>query len=337
MPPTLPTDPRRPLIVRIRNWVGDVILGIPALLLLERQGYDLHIVARAKWAPSLMAGHGWPVHVQPASLGEKVKQLRTLRRQLRAIDPGFDRRENAIVLPQSLSSALEMRLAGLKAVGYGQEGRSPLLARSERITYGGHALIAYWTLALKFLRRDEPPPAQVGWRITAAKQAEADALLEGHGLQPGYLMICPFAGGVATSRKLNKKWPAFPDFLRQARRELGLPIVVYPGPGEDAEARERYPDALLLQGADLGVYGGLLRRAALVVANDTGPAHMAAALDARLLSVLGPTFPEQWSPWGPGVQVIRKPQPPEGTAWPAVDEVMEQVRRLLGESRGVLA
>jgi heptosyltransferase-2 len=29
----------RPLIVRLRNWVGDVILGVPALLLIERHGY----------------------------------------------------------------------------------------------------------------------------------------------------------------------------------------------------------------------------------------------------------------------------------------------------------
>ena len=39
----------RPLIVRLRNWVGDVILGVPALQLLQSQGYELHLVGKG-WA-----------------------------------------------------------------------------------------------------------------------------------------------------------------------------------------------------------------------------------------------------------------------------------------------
>jgi heptosyltransferase-2 len=320
----------KPLIVRVRNWVGDVVLGLPALRLLEQHGYSLHIVARGKWAPSLLAGYPWPVHVQPKKLTERVAQLRSIRDECTRLDPGFRQRENAFVLPQSFSSALEMRLAGLKAVGYGQEGRSPLLARSEKVTYGGQALRSYWDLACKFLRVDGGPPAHIDFQLNAAKAAEADALLAAHGIAPGYVMICPFAAGLATERKLEKKWPGFPEFVRRATAELGRPLVVYPGPGEHEQAKQMYPDARMLEGADLAVYAALLKRASMVVANDTGPGHMAGALGQPVLSVLGPTVAHQWAPYGPRVHVVQHPQPPEGaTVWPGVDEVMAEARRLL--------
>ena len=96
----------RPLVVRIRNWVGDVVLGLPALQLLQSQGFQLHIVARGKWAPALLAGYDWPVLVQPSGLRNKVAQLRDLGRQCQALDPGFTQRENAFLLPVDRKSVV---------------------------------------------------------------------------------------------------------------------------------------------------------------------------------------------------------------------------------------
>ncbi len=320
----------RPIIVRIRNWVGDVVLGLPALRLIESHGYAPQIVARGKWAPALLAGEGWPVHVQPARLADKLAQLRSLREDCRRLDPGFNRRENALSMPESFSSALELRLAGLRAVGYAKEGRSPLLARAEPITLGGHALISYWELACRFLRIELPPPADVGLRVVPAKADEAARLLAAAGITGHCVLICPFAAGLATAKKLNKKWPAFAEFVVRAPAELGLPLVVYPGPGEHAQARELYPAATMIDGSDLSVYAALLKSADLVVANDTGPGHMAAALGTPLLSVLGPTIAVQWAPWGSRVTVVQKPQTDDDGAWPTADEVLAAARQSLG-------
>jgi len=306
----------RPLIIRLRNWVGDVILGVPALQLLQSHGYAPQLVGKG-WAKALLAGHGWPTHSRPATLRERVQQLRELRRQARAIDSGFDRRENALVLPTSFSGALEMRLAGLRAVGYAQEARGILLARSEPITYGGHALTSYWELACRFLHIDALPPATIDLKTLPADQQQADALLAGHGLRPGFVVICPFAGG--QFEKQDKTWPAFPAFT-QALLQRGHQVIACPGPDEDRIISEQHPGVKLLPGVKLGVYGGLLRRAALVVSNDTGPAHLAAAVVAPVLSVLGPTKPEQWAPWGPTVTVVRR-----WPDWPTVDEVLSRV------------
>jgi heptosyltransferase-2 len=315
----------RPLIVRLRNWVGDVILGVPALNLLASHGYQLQLVGKG-WAPALLAGQGWPTHVRPSTWRERVRQLRALRQAARALDSSFDARENALVLPTSFSGALEMRLAGLRAVGYRQEARGFLLARSEPITYGGHALISYWELACRLLRIDKAPPESIGLKVAAADIERADALLHEHRIQPGFVVICPFAGG--TFEKLDKTWPHFPAFA-QALLASGRQLIACPGPGEEALLRERYPGVTSLEGVKLGPYGALLKRAALLVSNDTGPGHLAAAVGGRVISVLGPTKPEQWAPWGPTVTIVQRPQPPQRTVWPEVDEVMERVRAVL--------
>ncbi len=328
--PTPPATSRGPLVVRIRNWVGDVVLGLPALRLLEAHGFDMHIVARGKWAPSLLAGYRWPVIVQPAPLGAKVRQLRKLRTQCMQRDPGFAQRENAFVLPVSFSSALELRLAGLHAVGVAKEGRSPLLARAEPWARQGHELERYWDIACRFLRVQAPPPRDIDFQVAPAKAEEASKLLATAGIAADFVVICPFAAGrAATADKALKKWPGFAEFARQASARLGLPLVVYPGPAEHDEARQLYPTARVLEGADLAVYAAVLQRAALVVANDTGPAHMAAALGRPVISVLGPTDAARWAPWGPGVTVLQSCAGSTVTAWPSAEAGLDLAQRLL--------
>lgn len=311
----------RPLIVRLRNWVGDVILGVPALQLLQAHGYQPVLVGKG-WAPALLAGEGWPVHQRPEGLRARAAQLRALRREALALDAGFDRRDNAMVLPTSFSSALEMRLGGLKAVGYAQEARGLLLRRAEPITYGGHALTSYWGLACRFLGIDQAPPDRIALKTTPADQASADALLATLGIRPGFIVVVPFAGGLF--EKQDKTWPAFADCSRELLRS-GRDVLACPGPGEDAIIERDHPGVRALPGVKLGVYGGLLRRAALVISNDTGPAHLAAAVGTPVLSVLGPTKPEQWAPWGPQVRVLR-----HWPRWPTVDEAMACTEALLG-------
>ncbi len=313
------------VVVRLRNFVGDVVLSVPALRLLEQRGYRLQLIGKG-WARSLLEAEGWPVQVRPPKLGERVAQLRALRRAARVAEPDFHRRSlNAIAMPWSFSSALEMRLAGLKAIGFAHEGRGWLLKRAPAMPPRCHALMNYWQLANLFLQAEgqaiaPQPPASIDLKVSTAQQQQAAALLAAQGMGEGqrYVLLCPFASG--NFETLSKTWPHFKRFAALLA-EAGVTALLCPGPGgEEAHAREHYPTALALGGVSLGVYNALLQRAALVVANDTGPAHMAAAVGARLLSVLGPTEPEMWGPWGPNVEVLRR-QP----EWFSAEEVLQRV------------
>jgi heptosyltransferase II len=294
----------RPLLVRLRNWVGDVTLGVPALRRLAAAGYDLQLVGKG-FAKELLAGEGWPVHTLPATARERVALLRSLRSTAAAADADLGRRLNAVCLPYSFSSALELRFAGWRALGHAAEGRSLLLARAVRRPKGLHAIEEYGQVADALLAPAPAvlPPQRIDLAVSPAHRAQAAALMREHGLAPGFVMICPFAGG--TFEKLDKRWPDFPAFLNTAQAQTAQRRwVICPGPGEEDEARSHYRGALCLPGVRLGALAALLQQAALMVSNDTGPGHIAAAVGTPVLSVLGPTDPDLWRAWGPQVRLL---------------------------------
>ena len=330
--PSMPT-PTRPLIVRLRNWVGDVTLGLPLLQRLANDGYALQLVGKG-WARDLLAGHGWPVHALPKTWRERVALLRRLRDEALAVDAGFGQRLNALCLPDSFSSALDFRCAGLRALGHANEGRSLLLGRAVPRQRGVHELRVYWQLGTALLGRDAAVPAYIGLRVSEAHRAEAMALRQAHGITPGAILICPFAGGTWSGQ--DKTWPDFAEFAQQALPRFGRSVVVCPGPGEEAMAHSQFGSAKVLTGVRLGAYAALLQDASLMVSNDTGPGHIAAAVGTPLVSVMGPSDPALWRPWGPLVQVVQPAQGAAGTAaWPEIAQVQAAVERVLTQAQPV--
>lgn len=312
----------RPLIIRLRNWVGDVVLSLPLLQRLQAAGYQLHLLGRP-WAQDLLAGQGWPVLPLAAEPRARIEQLRSLRQQSRAQDPGFDRRLNALVLPFSFSSAFEMRAAGLRALGYRHEGRRWLLGRSLPHHRGRHELALNWDLGSALLGQDAALPTQLQLQLAPWHESQAREVQARLSLRPGYVVLCPFAGG--TFEKLDKNWPLFPHLAGQALPPFGRDLLICPGPGDEERlAQASYPGCQVARGVDLGTYGALMRQASLVIANDTGPGHLAAAMGTPLLSILGPTDPARWAAVGPAVQLVRHPR-----GWPTLDEVMARAQPLL--------
>jgi heptosyltransferase-2 len=310
-----------PLVVRLCNWIGDVVLSLPALRLLETHGHELHLYGKG-WAPTLLSGTGWPVLVRDKTLATRVSQLKQLRGSLR--QASSQRRIAALAMPNSFSSALELRLAGFQVSGYARDGRSLLLARRLKPGSGQHAAESFWTLACEMTGQTLPMPERLALPIADTARAQGLRIAHEQAGSDGYICIAPFAAG--TVHKLPKKWPRFPEFVQQLARE-GLPILICPGPGEVEEARSLYPQARIVENVPLDAYAALLAGSRLVVANDTGPAHIAAAVGAPLISVLGPTKVEQWSPWGPNVTVLS--QRPD---WPALEDVLLTACRQLGQS-----
>ncbi len=286
---------------------------LPALERLQAAGFALTCVGKG-WSKSLLEAHGWPIHTYPKRLGERATLLKQIRQSL----PAAAQKDeiNAITFATSFSSALDMRLAGLKAFGYAVEGRSFLLKKTAPIVYGEHAMHSYWRLANQLLNENLAAPSHATLKVSDAAQLIAERALAEAKVGQGYVVAVPFAGG--TFEKLDKKWTHFAQFIERFAKETGRDVVLAPGPDEVALARERYPRATLLQNLALGPYAAVLRQASLVVSNDTGPGHMTASCGGNLLSVLGPTKVEQWGPLGQHVEIVQSY--PE---WPSVDRVME--------------
>ena len=321
----------QPFVVRLCNWIGDVVLSLPALRLLQAHGFDLHLYGKG-WAPALLSGYDWPVTVRADSFVDRVKQLAALKRSLAAAAPTTEPRVNALAMPNSFSSALELRMAGFRTSGYAYDGRRLLLAQAQPRPARGqqpHELETLWRLACGVLGEHLPAPADIEMRVSSGARRQIDDLVAARGWQQGFICLVPFSTGMVYGQ--SKKWPHFPALAAQLA-STGLPLVVCPGPGESDEARASYADAVVLDNIKLDAYAALLQRSRLVVANDTGPAHIAAAVGARLLSVLGPTRVERWGPWGANVTVLRRL-----SGWPSTADAKSAAERLLASEHQSLA
>ncbi len=301
------------LFVRLPNHVGDACMCLPALDALAADGRRLALVGRA-WTASLFAAYGWPVIALPQGM---VAQLRALRAAVRA-EPG---RPQGLLFTNSFSTAAHFALAGIAATGYARSARGALLTRAIAVPAGWagpmHTVEYYHALACAFTGRAVAVPPRLALRLTAAARQRAAALLDAAGVAPPFAVLCP----VATGRHHGqvKAWSGFEGVARHLLRR-GLPVVACPGPGERAAVQAAAPSATLLPETDLGTFAALLAASRLVVANDSGPGHVAAAAGAPLVSVFGVTDPIRTRPWGPRVRQVGSAR-----GWPESAEVLSAI------------
>ena len=114
----------------------------------------------------------------------------------------------------------------------------------------------------------------------------------------------------------NKRWPVahMRELAERLGAEPGVRVLLLWGPDEVHMARQIRDGlstrAILAPPTDLDELAALLRRASLVVANDTGPLHLSAALGTPTLGLFGPTPAARNRPYGPRCRGI---QSPDGT------------------------
>jgi heptosyltransferase-2 len=287
---SLPASPPARIVVRAPNWLGDVVLSLPALRDLRRNFPDarLEVLARASVLDLYRA------------VGEVdgLRESRGVREDAAALRGAFDA---ALLLPNSFGSALAPFLARVpERWGYATDGRAPLLTRAARVPRAalrGESECYYYRAML----------AGVGLRVSAAPDAS---------------LACPGAWGAAGKALLGeagpwiglapgasfggaKRWPperhaAVGEALA---RLAGARVVVVGGAAEramgEAMAGLIGPPALNLCGrTTLAELVGVLSRLSLLVCNDSGPMHVAAALGTPVVAVYGPTDWRETHPLG---------------------------------------
>jgi heptosyltransferase I len=132
------------------------------------------------------------------------------------------------------------------------------------------------------------------------------ATIESAGGSRRYIVLNP---GAAWS---NKRWPPdrFGALAAALRDRAGLPSLITWGPSErdlaESVARASSGAATLAPATSVSDLAVLMREAALVVSGDTGPLHIAAAMETPLVGLYGPTWPERNGPWDPHDVVISR-------------------------------
>jgi heptosyltransferase-2 len=291
------------LLVRLPNWLGDALMARPALHAIRAAGaVQMRAVGPAGLVALLAADGSWE---RADPWPEDGPGRLRLRKELRAWRP-----DAALVLPPSFSSALfAWRTGARRRAGFAHEGRSFLLTHALRRRPRGdeHLSHEYGRLAAALgLAAADPPPAP---RLAPPEAAlrEADALIARIGATGSPLALI----GPGATYGAAKRWPA-ERFAATARalRQRGFRVLVCGTAAERAtgEAVAAAADADLVAGATtLAGQAGLCARARVAVCNDSGLAHLAAAVGTHTVAVFGSTSSAWTAPLGAGVRVVQRP------------------------------
>lgn len=312
----------RLLVVRL-GAMGDVIHGIPAIAALRRAMPRLQVgwLIEERWS-ELLCAH--PLErMQPRSESKPlvdwvhVSNFRDWRNDLASGLTWYDMRgclrevramkyDIALDLQGAIRSATAARLSGAKTrIGPSEprEGPARMLYTRAVASQGAHVIEQAMSLASAVAGEDlayEPPafpqdPATESW---------ADRFHSSIGWKP-LAIVNPGAGWGA------KCWPVESyGAVAKALAERGMSVVINHGPQEEQLAqgvRDSSAGTAKPMKCSVGELIALSRRASLFVGGDTGPMHLAAALDVPVVALFGPTRPERNGPYATRSVVLRSP------------------------------
>jgi heptosyltransferase-2 len=286
-----------PLLLRIPNWLGDLVLALPVL---EAAARAPLVVLGPEPFRELVEPRFPSIRYLPVTRSRRWAQAGALR----ALRP-----RSALLLTESLSSALLAWLARVpERVGYGAEGRTPLLTRA--VPRAGPARSTGRTREYQALAEAAGlavASTAPSLRALPSEIEHAGALRRAAGLEDGvpYAAVAPGA-----SYGPAKQWgPERFAAVASALDARGVRSVLV-GADSDREATDRFrrapgaPAGLVdLTGrTSLGDLVGVLAGASLVLSNDSGVMHLAAALGRPTVAIFGSTSPVWTSAAAPWVE-----------------------------------
>ena len=305
------------VVVRGTNWVGDAVMTVPALRQLRRLFPNAHLtLATRSWAKGLFADVDYIddllVH-ESSGLRSVVQQVRAWRKR------EFDL---AVIFPNSLETALVASLARVPVrIGYATEGRQKLLTDPLPLPewrHSKHEVFYYLKLIaeLEWLVNHEQtfletqPDASL--EVSDARRSAAREFLRSYGVQTGDAPVVALCPGSINSRA--KRWPVerYAALADKLIERLNAKVLLV-GSAAEAEvsaavnAQMRHKAVDLTGKTSLAELVALLSLVDLLVTNDTGPAHIAAALGRPTLVIFGPTNPLTTRPFSPYGEIIREP------------------------------
>jgi len=354
--------PLRVLIVRI-GAMGDVVHTMPAVAALRKLHPDWRIgwAIEPAWRELLQAESevhdvAWRVAgrdsrkplvdvwtsvptrewkkrpVSPSTL----RDIAGLRRELRG-----DHYDLCVDMQGSMRSAIVGRMAGARVFAGPAKPREAQAAwfYGQKIGVSATHVVEQGCELLGAAVGETLRPAKVTLPVDSAAERWCDELLADVGER--FVLVAPTAGWGA------KQWP--PERygeVAKAMARAGFRTLVNAASVDDAVARRVMAAS---GGAEakpvpcsVGQLIAMVRRAALVIAGDTGPLHLAAALERPVVGLYGPTDPARNGPYGTKARVLRhsssttdhsrNQKTENGLMQITTDEVVEAALELLSDS-----
>jgi ADP-heptose:LPS heptosyltransferase len=275
-------------VIRAPNHLGDVVMALPAI----RAAGGADILALGWLVPLLeMAREAEPV---AAGIGDILPLTRGGRGMLRAArvlrSRGYER---GILFPPSMSSALLLAAGGVRERrGFPTDARRLLLTDAvDPMPEGTHRAAGY----MRLVGRDAPqvrPPLAVG---VPPRQRERWRGIAGTGDGDTVIGISPGSNAAA------RRWGGdrYAELVRRLAGK-GLRVIVFGGPGERELIERVAGDYALPVGGtpDLPLLAAGLADCSILVTNDSGPMHLAAAVGTRTIALIGPSNPALTGPLG---------------------------------------
>ena len=306
------------ILVRGPNWLGDAVMCEPALRGLRTLFPDAQISLLVKPAVAdLYAGHPALTRVliydstrQHMGLSGKWALAGELRRH------GFDL---AILFQNAFEAAFLAFLASVpRRYGYATDGRSLLLsdpvAPPDRGTLV-HQVHYYWDL-LKPLGLTGDPTAPELVVSPEEEQAMAGRLAQG-GVTASDIVVGINPGSTygGAKRWLPERFAEVTERLCRTVRDSDdrqVSVVIFGAKGEERLGREiatrLSSRSLVLSGATtIRELMAAVKRCAMLLTNDTGPMHIAAAFQVPVVAIFGPTDWRTTSPFGDAHAIVRQP------------------------------
>lgn len=305
------------ILCRLPNHVGDCCMTLPALRLLEASGFTPMLTGK-RWAEDLMSGMGWRFDPIEGHVTEDLHRIRYISNHLGP-------RPLGLLFPNSFSSALLFSIGRVRNAGFPTDGRRFLLDKVVEEPGTMHEVERFFRLAHGAIKAWGGTPAwdsvpeELGMRLLARHEAAARNLMAEHGIPENFALLAPIARGLHHGKE--KQWKHFNE-LCGPLRDMGIEPIVFPSVREEEANHAACPNARILPPTTLGNYAALAKRARIVIANDSGISHVAAAVSANQITLLGVTDPARTRPWNSKAVCLGN----STDGWPSLEQVLAALK-----------
>ena len=294
---------KRILLIKLR-YLGDVVLSTPILPLLRKQFPDAWITFLVNpGTTAVLKGNPYLDEVWVLPRKSWWQQLRFIQRVRGA---KFD---TVIDLTDGDRSAFLSRVTGAPVrLGYNRERRwrGKFYTQVLPSAYGSMHMVEYHQQALAGLGITESVGHPEIYVHSKVHQQDEEKLSENFANGQPLVLLHP------TARYTFKAWPlerfaALADWLSEqgvsvaligSQREIQI--------GQQIVNLSRSKPLSLMGNTQLSQLTALMKRSHLLIGNDGGPMHIAAAVGCSVLALFGPSDPAVWGPRGAKVRVIYK-------------------------------